>query len=176
MPPPGVGAVPAEPAWLLAAFPRQLAKSLGALAFSTSEPGQGRTAWRAEGVPLIGLAKDALTARMEAQEADRAKLGRAWTDTGLVFTTRTGRPIEPRNLVRSFARICEDGGIRKIRVHALRHTTAKLLKDLGVPARDTQTILGHAHVSTTQQIYTYVDEAAQRTALNRLNELLGGTK
>jgi integrase len=31
---------------------------------------------------------------------------------------------------------------------------AKLLKDLGVPARDTQVILGHTHVSTTQQIYT----------------------
>jgi integrase len=127
-------------------------------------------------LPLIGLAKDALTARLEAQEADRAKLGRAWADTGLVFTTRTGRPVEPRNLVRSFARICDDNGIRKIRVHALRHTTAKLLKDVGVPARDTQTILGHAHVSTTQQIYTYVDEAAQRAALTRLNELLGGTK
>ena len=27
-------------------------------------------------------------------------------------------------------------------------------------ARDTQIILGHANVSTTQQIYTYVDEAA----------------
>jgi hypothetical protein len=61
-------------------------------------------------------------------------------------------------------------------VRALRHPTAKLLKDLGVPARDTQIILGHAHVSTTQQIYTYVDEAAQRVALTRLNELLGGTK
>jgi len=33
------------------------------------------------------------------------KLGSAWADTGLVFTTRTGRPIEPRNLVRSFVRI-----------------------------------------------------------------------
>lgn len=44
-----------------------------------------------------------------------------------------------------------------------------------MPARDTQIILGHAHVSTTQQIYTYVDEAAKRAALARLNELLGGT-
>jgi integrase len=43
-----------------------------------------------------------------------------------------------------------------------------------VEARDTQIILGHAHVSTTQQIYTYVDEAAQRDALTRLNKLLGG--
>jgi integrase len=78
--------------------------------------------------------------------------------------------------VRSLARICQDHGIRKIRVHAVRHTTPKLLKDLGVPPRDTQVILGHANVSTTQQIYTYVDEAAQRAALIRLNKLLGGSE
>jgi integrase len=100
----------------------------------------------------------------------------AEADTGLVFTTRTGWPIEPRNLVRSFVRIRDSHGIRKIRVHAIRHTTASLLKDLGVPARDTQIILGHAHISTTQQIYTHVDEAARREALMRLNKLLGGTE
>jgi integrase len=59
-------------------------------------------------------------------------------------------------------------------VHALRHTAASLLKDLRVPARDTQIILGHAHISTTQQTYTYVDEAARLDALTRLNKLLGG--
>ena len=37
----------------------------------------------------------------------------------------------PRNLVRSFRRICEDNKIRTITVH-LRHTIASLLKDLGV--------------------------------------------
>lgn len=52
-------------------------------------------------LPLIGLAKAALAVRRERQESDRANLGRCWTDTGLVFTTRTGRPIEPRNLVRA---------------------------------------------------------------------------
>jgi integrase len=127
-------------------------------------------------LPLIGLARGAFLARQKQQEADRIKLGSAWADTGLVFTTRTGRPIEPRNLVRSFVRIRDSHGIRKIRVHAIRHTTASLLKDLGVPARDTQIILGHAHISTTQQVYTHVDEAARREALTRLNKLLEGAE
>jgi integrase len=73
-------------------------------------------------------------------------------------------------------RICEVNSVRRIRVHALRHTTASLLKDLGVPARDAQIILGHAHVTATQQIYTHVDETARRDAVTKLNELLGGTK
>ena len=33
-------------------------------------------------------------------------------ETGLVFTTRTGQPVEPRNFVRSFRRICDDRKIR----------------------------------------------------------------
>lgn len=127
-------------------------------------------------LPLLGLAAQALADRREAQEHDRARLGAAWTDTGLIFTTRTGRPVEPRNLVRSFARICDGNGIRRIRVHALRHTTASLLKKLAVPPKDAQVILGHAHISTTQQIYTHVDEAAKRDAITRLNKLLGGAE
>src|ERR1022692_1069695 len=55
---------------------------------------------------------------------------------------------------------------------AIRGTVSRA--DLRVPARDTQIILGHAHISTTQQIYTYVDEAARLDALTRLNKLLGG--
>ena len=69
-----------------------------------------------------------LILRSDAQAADRSELGRAWEDTGLVFRTRTGRPIEPRNLLRSFRRICEHNDLRRIRVHHLRHTTATLLR------------------------------------------------
>ena len=58
----------------------------------------------------------------------------------------------------------------------IRRMVATLLKKLKVPARDAQAILGHAHISTTQQIYTYVDEASRLDAVTRLNELLSGAK
>lgn len=41
-----------------------------------------------------------------------------------------------------------------------------------VPARDAQAILGRAHIPTTQQICTDVDEASRLEAVTRLNELL----
>lgn len=89
---------------------------------------------------------------------------------------RHGHPVEPRNLDRSFRRICDHHKIRVIRVHHLRHTTASLLKKLRVPLRDAQMILGHAHVSTTMQIYTHVDEEARDDALSGLDKLLGGVQ
>ena len=107
---------------------------------------------------MAGGRRDVAPPRRGASEPERA----------------SGLPIEPRNLNRSFERICKAAGIRLIRVHDLRHTTATLLKALGVPAKDAQVILGHARYSTTQQIYTHVDEAAMRDALTKLNRLLGG--
>ncbi len=122
------------------------------------------------------MPRAALLIRQQQLAADHQALGRAWQDTGLVFTTRSGRPIEPRNLVRSFRRICDNNNIRVIKVHHLRHTTASLLKKLHVPPRDAQMILGHAHISTTMQIYTYVDDEARNDALTGLDKLLSGSR
>jgi integrase len=101
-----------------------------------------------------------------------AELGRAWQDNGLVFATRTGRPIEPRNLVRFFRRICEARRLRVIKVHHLRHTTATLLKNLKVPARDAQLILGHSRLAVTLEIYTHEDKQAHREALGKISDEL----
>ena len=47
-------------------------------------------------------------------------------------------------------------GKKGLKVHALRHAAASLWDDLGVPMRDVQQALGHASISTTEQIYVKV--------------------
>jgi len=132
-----------------------------------------KTAAGRRDLPLLPVAQTVLDLRRQAQAADRAELGRAWLDNGLVFTTKTGRPVEPRNLVRSFHRICGGNELRPIKVHHLRHTTATLLKNVGVPARDAQIILGHSRLAVTLEIHTHEDRQAQREALGRISEALG---
>jgi integrase len=127
-----------------------------------------KTAAGRRDLPLLPVVRRVLDLRRQAQVADRAELGRAWQDTGLVFPTRTGRPIEPRNLVRSFRRISAAKQLRATKVHHLRHTTATLLKNLGVPARDAQIILGHSRLAITLEIYTHEDHQTQREALGRV--------
>jgi integrase len=146
---------------------RQLQRIRGELLLGPVKTHAGR-----RGLPLLELARQALQLQAERQATYRAVMGSAWPETGLVFTTRTGRPIEPRNLVRSFRRICDQNKLRLIKVHHLRHTVGSLLKDLGVPARDAQTILGHTRISTTLEIYTDTGDPAQRDALSRLHGLL----
>jgi integrase len=67
-------------------------------------------------------------------------------------------------------------GIRLINVHHVRHTVASLLKDLDVPARDAQAILGHTRISTTLEIYTDTADDAKRDALTRLHGLFNGSE
>ena len=44
--------------------------------------------------------------RMRQADMQRNAPGSAWEDSGgYVFTTRTGRPVEPRNVYRSFTRV-----------------------------------------------------------------------
>jgi integrase len=58
--------------------------------------------------------------------------------------------------------------------HDLRRTAATMLKSLGVPARDAQTILGHANIAVTLGVYSEVFDTEIATALGRINDALGG--
>lgn len=90
----------------------------------------------------------------------------------LVFLSTTSTPIDPKNFVRSFRGLCKQNDIRLIRVHDTRHTAATLLKNLGVPARDAQLILGHSNVTTTQQLYQHADLEGQAKALAKIERQL----
>jgi integrase len=106
-------------------------------------------------------------------QLDAAAVARqAATNPELVFLSSVGTPIDPKNFVRAFHQIREKAGLRRITVHQTRHTEATLLKNLGVPARDAQLILGHAHVTTTQQLYQHGDLEGQTKALAQVERQL----
>ncbi|WP_448330106.1 tyrosine-type recombinase/integrase [Streptomyces sp. DSM 41534] len=90
----------------------------------------------------------------------------------LVFTTGTGRPIEPRNLNRSFSRLTASAGLRPIRLHDARHGCATLLTAAGVAPRVLMEILGHSQISMTMDVYTHVAQDTQREAISHMDRLL----
>jgi integrase len=129
-------------------------------------------------MPLPDIALMALKRRKVEQEADRRhaeSIGkRVWqNDYNLVFTTRYGTPVEPRNFLRSWDRRCELAGVRYITVHDARRTCATLLVDLGVHPRVIMAILRHAQFSITMNIYAQAPSKETREALKRLGESFG---
>ncbi|HLI38850.1 MAG TPA: tyrosine-type recombinase/integrase [Streptosporangiaceae bacterium] len=124
-------------------------------------------------LPPPDLCVAALKLRRQQQHTDRARAGNAWRDTDLVFTTRYGTPIEPRNFNRSFDRCIVAAQVPKITVHGTRKTCGSLLAALEVHPRVATQILRHSKIAVTMEIYTEVPSAATRDALRKLGQWLG---
>jgi len=94
---------------------------------------------------------------------------------GLVFTTKNGTPLEPRNVNRAFETLCRRAGVRSIRLHDLRHSCATLLFTI-VEAATVQRVLRHSSISVTTGTYVDVIEQVQRSAVAGMDSLLNPAK
>jgi integrase len=127
---------------------------------------------RKQTLPLPAICVAPLRWQRLRQAAQRKRAGAGWQETGYVFTTRTGQPIEPRNLYRSFTRVADSAGIRVIRLHDARHGCATLLTAAGVAPRVVMEILGHSQIAVTMNVYTHVVQDTQREAVSHMDRLL----
>ena len=65
-----------------------------------------------------------------------------------------------------------EGGVRRIRFHDLRHSTATLLIDRGDPLVDVSQLLGHADIRTTANIYTDWTAVKATRVAQHMDEIL----
>jgi integrase len=136
------------------------------------ERGTTKTTSSARGIDLPPVLLAQLKQRRAKQEEEQKAAGEAWQDTGLVFTTRHGGPIEPRNLIRHFKQVLKQAGLpATIRFHDLRHSCATLLIAQGVHPRVVMEILRHSQISTTMNTYAHVLPRLQRDATTKIEEL-----
>ncbi|MFF2251529.1 tyrosine-type recombinase/integrase [Streptomyces sp. NPDC058142] len=127
---------------------------------------------RKQALPLPAICVAPLRWQRLRQAALRERAGDRWAESDYVFTTRTGRPIEPRNVYRSFTRVAGNAGLRVIRLHDARHGTATLLTAAGVAPRVVMEILGHSQIAVTMNVYTHVVQDTQREAVSHMDRLL----
>jgi site-specific recombinase XerD len=106
------------------------------------------------------------------QDTERETAGSDWSDSELVFTTPTGRPLDPANLTRRFRSFLDRAGLRRICFHDLRHSTATLLLEQGVDLVVIKELLGHAHIGVTAGVYAHVRLRLQRQAIDALGGAL----
>ncbi len=121
-------------------------------------------------VPMPEICSSALELRRQDQAAAKEQAGERWQDSDLVFTTRWGTPVEPRNFYRSFEARCRKAQVPRIRVHDTRHTCASLLAAFDVHPRVAMRILRHANITVTMEIYTKVSDEITRAALRKLSD------
>lgn len=119
-------------------------------------------------LPMLANVRQVLLNARIAPMAARRDL----SDAALVFVTQLGTPRDPDGFSKGFQHAAKRHGLRVIRMHDIRHTAATLLKDLGVPARDAQVILGHSDIATTQQIYQHSTLETSEAALVKIETAL----
>lgn len=123
-------------------------------------------------LPLPAICVTALRERRLRQWEAANSAGDLWHATTMVFTSRYGLPVEPRNFNRSYDARIVKAGVRRITVHDARRTCASLLVDLDVHPRVAMAILRHADFSITMEVYSQVSSEATRAALKRLGDSL----
>lgn len=120
----------------------------------------------------VSLSEEAVRVLREQQRAlvcEAELAGPKWSEHDLVFPSSVGTPQLVSNLRRSFQATASRAGLNALKFHSLRHTSASLMADSGVPVATISAQLGHAKPSITQDIYTHVlprrqDEAAAAVA------------
>ena len=123
-------------------------------------------------LPLAAVVVQVLRVHRAAQEAERAAAV-YWEDHGLVFTTRTGRPISQRNAHRSWTRILKRAGVEHRGIHHMRHTFITTLAERDVHERTAQHLAGHEDGRMTREIYTHVTRRMLDIATETITKAVG---
>jgi integrase len=126
-------------------------------------------------LPLPEFCARALEERRELQDLERKIAGDHWSqepDQDLIFSSEHGGMIDPVGFSRTFNRLVQRAGVRRITVRLARHTCGTLLAFLKVHPKVAQAILRHSQISMTMDVYTHVVGDSEREAVTMLDELL----
>ena len=126
-------------------------------------------------LPLPMVATDALKSHRTRQLKERMLAGSRWHDSGLVFTSTIGTPVDDRNVRRAWKALLAAADLPYVRIHDLRHTAATLLLTQGVHPRVVMETLGHSQIGVTLNTYSHVLPALQREAADEMDKALGGS-
>lgn len=107
-------------------------------------------------VPLVPEAMEALREAKRQQLRERLSAGEAWTDSGYVFTTEIGTPVDPGNALHWFYSVRKRAGIKEGSLHTLRHSAASVLLGSGVPMPIVKDVLGHSSITVTVDMYGHM--------------------
>lgn len=143
-------------------------------------------------LPFIGDMEGMFLSQREKQRKLKNELKDRYRSKGeledVVFCTTMGSPIsryvaekeinkvvDAINYEESVNSVIENRApveFKKVHPHALRHTFCSRCFEKGIAPKIVQQLMGHAHYSTTIDIYTHVSEGMLSSELKKLREVM----
>ncbi len=112
--------------------------------------------------------------------------GKAYEDQGLVFAKQwdqmtrkhhsLGEPLVRGAVNKDFEALIKTTEVKRISFHGLRHTSATLLLQAGIPVHAVSERLGHKSVDITMNVYAHVLPSMHEEITTELSGLLYGTR
>jgi integrase len=127
--------------------------------------------------PTLALPARALIAlrgQRRRQLKVRLAAGRRWKDSGLVFTTATGQPMDASTVVGQYHAATDRLGLPRRPWHSLRHFAATAMLEAGADIYTVSRMLGHASITTTANVYGHVTPATLRRSADLMDRALSG--
>lgn len=118
---------------------------------------------------------DVLNAHRDRQKQERKECYGSWTETGLVFTTKIGTAIHPRNLLHILQNEQEKAGLPVTSIHSFRHMNASLLITNDLDIKSISERLGHSSTSFTMDRYGHILQEHRHKSALTVSQLLGET-
>jgi len=91
----------------------------------------------------------------EQKQAVSEWSGQEFSEDDFIFARPDGSLPDPHYLSKVFQRIIKTAGLKRIRLHDLRHTYATLQRNAGQPIETISRVLGHASTLVTLKIYDH---------------------
>jgi integrase len=124
-------------------------------------------------VPVSPAVVAMLRKHRVGQAAEKLRAGKHWQESGLVFATEYGTPVDPRDLLRVIEVAAKAAGVGHVGVHTLRHSAAVAWLEAGVHIKAVADLLGHSSIAITGDVYGHVSDETARAAVEGLSGALG---
>jgi integrase len=85
-----------------------------------------------------------------------------------------GTPLQPNSITHAFTTFLEIHGLKRVRLHDLRHSHATHMLVAGVHPKIASERLGHSKVGITLDLYSHVLPGMQSEAAERVDALISG--
>lgn len=138
------------------------------------EISQPKTQKSARLIPAPAVILNQLRTHRARQLAEQLKVGPRWTDSGLVFTSTVGTPLEPRNVDRAWHALRATADLDWLRLHDLRHACATFMLLSGASPRTVMQTLGHSQIGLTMNTYAHFLPDIERAAVTEAARILFG--